>query len=545
MPLQDLGRYISLCQEYYESISDASFPQLPDAFMHKFCTVYEAARPREKVTFRERSFRIKSPDGYADISDRWLLYAYAFAPLYRAVSQYKTFLNRILSETGIAALGKAQKDAVLKCLPGDDWEASVDASRPGTKAAFLSRIAILPSQRQRDYFHRFLTDKEWWLQGKNFSRSESDWFGSSIRGATGVIQANADRLPYFIGVIADNKELRLQLRHAIKHLRSLSEPAVSGGRNVIFYGAPGTGKSHRIDKVELGKVAEGFITRTVFHSETQSSDFVGCLKPAMQDRDGQQELVYTFQPGPFSKALANALNQPQEMHYLVIEEINRAPAAAVFGEIFQLLDRNEEGSGTYGISAADPMLEEWLRENVLAFKGKIRIPSNLTLLATMNSSDQAVMPMDTAFKRRWRFEYIPIDFETICPESHLVLHINGSQKQILWKEFASSVNAQLSGLEIPEDRHLGQWFVSDEELKAVSKCQPKDLDHSEVLTGKLFMYLWDDVLRHGQREAVFDPRIKTYGALVAAYKSGQNIFNDDLTTALDTLTSPTHEEDAD
>lgn len=537
MALQDLGRLIARCQEYYQRIADIDFPDLPDSFKHEFCRAYEALRPREQITFRGRSFRIQSPDGYADISDRWLLYGYAFSPLYRAVSEYREFLNDILRETGITALGKAQRDAVLKYLPGNSWEVDVDTSRSGTSASFLSRIDHLPSQRQKDLFHRFLSEKDWWMQGKNFSRSESDWFGSSIRGAAGVIQANADRLPYFIGVIAEDKSLRLQLRRVIQGNADRSVEAVIGGRNIIFYGAPGTGKSHRIDQEELAGVSDEHIIRTVFHSETQSSDFIGCLKPSMQERSGEQELVYDFQPGPFSKALAGALNKPKEMHYLVVEEINRAPAAAVFGEVFQLLDRNAEGGGVYEISATDPMQEEWLKQKVPGFYGKIKMPSNLTFLATMNNSDQAVMPMDTAFKRRWRFEYIPIDFETKCPEGQLTLYTDGSQKSILWKDFALRINEWLSRLEIPEDRHLGQWFVSDEELKAVSKSKSGGLEFSDVLTGKLFTYLWDDVLRHGQREAVFDPGIRTYGALVAAYTSGKNIFHSDLSVELGDLAS--------
>ncbi len=542
MALKDLGRYISVCQKYYESISDVCFPALTDSFMQQFCLAYESTRPREKVTFSGRSFRIKSPDGYADISDRWLLYAYAFAPLYRAVLEYKAFLHEVLKDTGIAELGKEQKDAVLKNLPGVNWQAEVDAARPGTDADILASINHLPSQRQQDLFQRFLTDKKWWQQGKNFSRSESDWFGSSIRGATGVIQANADRLPLFIAVIAENKELRLQLRQAFKNTPVIKKAAVPGGKNVIFYGAPGTGKSHRIDRGELEKVNEKHITRTVFHSETQSSDFLGCLKPAMKDVGGQQELVYHFQPGPFSKALANALNHPEEMHYLVIEEINRAPAAAVFGEVFQLLDRCEEGAGTYDICAADPMQEEWLRSKVPAFDGRLRMPSNLTLFATMNSSDQAVMTMDTAFKRRWRFEYIPINFDVACPRKHILLHINGTQHEVLWEYFAIRINEQLSTLKIPEDRHLGQWFVTDEELMEVSASKPS---YSKVLTGKLFMYLWDDVLRHGQQEAIFHPDINTYGALVTAYIAGKDIFSETLTASFADLVTVFDEEDVD
>jgi hypothetical protein len=113
--------------------------------------------------------------------------------------------------------------------------------------------------------------------------------------------------------------------------------AKTGGYNKIFYGAPGTGKSHAIKL--LTKHSEDTVIRTVFHADTQNSDFIGCLKPSTKGSD----IIYSFQPGPFTNALVNAFQVPDKMHYLVIEEINRASAAAVFGEVFQLLDRGHEG----------------------------------------------------------------------------------------------------------------------------------------------------------------------------------------------------------
>ncbi|WP_372741991.1 AAA family ATPase [Neptunomonas sp.] len=304
----------------------------------------------------------------------------------------------------------------------------------------------------------------------------------------------------------------------------------TGGKNLLIYGAPGTGKSHRINKELLQGIQDKDITKTVFHSETQNTDFIGCLKPSMN----AGALEYSFQPGPFSVALKKAIENPKNMHFLVIEEINRAAAAAVFGEVFQLLDREADGHSTYKIQATDPMQTKWL-ENELGekFSGDITIPSNLSLYATMNSSDQGVMPMDTAFKRRWAFEYIAINFSgpadgaDKCASGKLKIRTGVKGFSISWKDFALAVNKVLADTHIPEDRHLGPWFVTAEELT----------DQKSVLTGKLFMYLWDDVLRHGKRHELFSGSITTYGALINAYNKGQKVFTERLTEELSNTTS--------
>jgi 5-methylcytosine-specific restriction protein B len=176
------------------------------------------------------------------------------------------------------------------------------------------------------------------------------------------------------------------------------------GRNEIYYGAPGTGKSFEIDEITAGSNC----IKTVFHPDTQYSDFVGCLKPVM-DGDAIQ---YKFREGPFCKALILAHQNPEAECFLVIEELNRASAAAVFGEIFQLLDRAEDGSSRYVLDLTDPDMQSYLDGKApgILSDGRLGLPANLSILATMNSSDQAVLPLDTAFKRRWHFKYKPLDF---------------------------------------------------------------------------------------------------------------------------------------
>jgi hypothetical protein len=287
------------------------------------------------------------------------------------------------------------------------------------------------------------------------------------------------------------------------------------GTNLIFYGAPGTGKSFAIQKT----IDPDKSVKSVFHAETMNSDFVGSLKPVMAEEEGKRVLQYNYLPGPFTKALIAALNDSSSHYWLVIEELNRAPAAAVFGEIFQLLDRRRDGRSEYEIDFPDPLNEEYINSKLTTKINRLFIPHNLSLVASMNSSDQGVMPLDTAFKRRWKFVYIPLDFEKGATDGDLEIVLTDFEMtSVSWADFAKCVNSILTSCGIPEDRHIGPYFLSDDDIE----------DKSDVLVGKLFMYLWDDVLRHGHRQRLFSPDIRTYGNLVSLWESDKRVFNDDL-----------------
>lgn len=284
-------------------------------------------------------------------------------------------------------------------------------------------------------------------------------------------------------------------------------PRKTGGCNRIIYGAPGTGKSYSIEM----NTDEKFIVRTVFHPETQYSDFVGCLKPVMEG----DRVAYGFRPGAFTQALVKAINDPSNTYSLVIEEINRAPAAAVFGEIFQLLDRSSDGSSCYKIDISDPDLLSYLNTQTGSqfLSGKLSLPSNLSLLATMNSSDQAVMPLDTAFKRRWSFEYVELSFAK-APIQVLELQTSEGLFKISWASFADEVlNTMLKEFRVPEDRMIGPFFLNETELQ----------DWQSALRSKLFVYLWDDVLRHKtqDRARLFSDKFGTFGELYNSFPNTQ------------------------
>jgi 5-methylcytosine-specific restriction protein B len=312
-----------------------------------------------------------------------------------------------------------------------------------------------------------------------------------------------------------------QLPNNDEYLENLNPPISSESTaiNIIYYGAPGVGKSYKIDQI----CDDNNSIRTIFHPDTQSSDFIGCLKPKMNGSD----VVYEFRPGPFTKAIIKAYLNPETHQYLIIEEINRAAAAAVFGETFQLLDRAPDGSSVYPIDVVDPDMLNYLETDapLSIINGKLKIPSNLSLYATMNSSDQAVMPMDTAFKRRWLFEYVPIDFSE-CPEGSLSIPIREQGNiEVKWSDFAQVINRALEDKSIPEDRLLGPWFIASSELATQMLAE-------KTLKGKLCLYLWDDVLRHNPHNIIFDNDIKNYGQLVSSFEPSMAVFAEHIEQAL-------------
>ena len=285
------------------------------------------------------------------------------------------------------------------------------------------------------------------------------------------------------------------------------------GQNTIIYGAPGAGKSTSVSE----RVGENYI-RTVFHPETQYSDFIGCLKP---HKDSSESITYSFRKGPFIQILEKALLNPEIHYFLVIEELNRANTAAVFGEIFQLLDRDDNGNSEYPILIQDEDLYDALRETLdpeheFIVKRQLMIPNNLSIIATMNSSDQAVFPLDTAFKRRWVFEYLPIDF-TNCAIGKIPIH-HADLLNVEWKTLAQTINTILVQLKVVEDKLIGPWFIKHSDLVEGQARQ--------TFIGKICSYLWDDALKYKNKDAIFRSDIHGYGELYQRYSDKKPIFSD-------------------
>lgn len=262
-------------------------------------------------------------------------------------------------------------------------------------------------------------------------------------------------------------------------------------KNKIYFGPPGTGKSHAI-KEELKKLgAKGdYYSRVTFHPDYDYHSFVGGYKP-FTDTEDDDKIKYKFVPQVFTDLYVKAWSNTSEDYYLVIEEINRGNCAEIFGDIFQLLDRNPE----YNIEPSTELrayLEEYEKSNnvKLLFDGKLQMPNNLSILASMNTSDQSLYPMDSAFKRRWDWHYVPIDLK--CTESNFTIKIDDTH-QYSWLEFLAKVNDKIYSVTKSEDKQIGNWFIN------ASKSE--NIISKELFINKVLFYLWNDVFK----DEVFNP----------------------------------------
>lgn len=292
----------------------------------------------------------------------------------------------------------------------------------------------------------------------------------------------------------------------------------------IYYGAPGTGKSKTIKDLTFGES----VIRTTFHPDSDYASFVGTYKPITEEVDlrdcngkkvidddtkevvKEERIAYKFIPQAFLEAYVKAWKKlgSSKKQYLIIEEINRGNCAQIFGDLFQLLDRNEYGFSDYPI-VADKDMQKYLEKEFagweitnkdeinqlygeanmvnLIMKGeRLVLPSNLYIWATMNTSDQSLFPIDSAFKRRWDWKYVPIregrDKET---NAKLNWYINTGDKQYNWWSFISQVNKLIGSLTNSEDKKLGYFF-----------CKAKDGEiDADLFVSKVIFYLWNDVFK--------------------------------------------------
>ena len=251
---------------------------------------------------------------------------------------------------------------------------------------------------------------------------------------------------------------------------------------VIYFGAPGTGKSYTVKvKLREAHVAKENIFRTIFHPDSDYASFVGCYKPVMEGN----EIKYEFTPQAFTDTYVQAWKNKQanEPIYLVIEEINRGNCAQIFGDLFQLLDRQNDGSSTYGIKADKDLvhyLEMVLGQGHEGIKGgELRLPPNLYIMATMNTSDQSLFPMDSAFKRRWDWMYVPIKYSEPVSGSFKIA-IDG--KKYLWVDFLKKVNEKIREITSSEDKQMGNFFIT----RSVNE---------EEFKSKVMSYLWHEVCK--------------------------------------------------
>lgn len=305
-------------------------------------------------------------------------------------------------------------------------------------------------------------------------------------------------------------------------------------KNRIVFGAPGTGKSYGLkdDCVKLMEDTTGTYERVTFHPDYTYSQFVGTYKPVM-DEEGNS-IRYDFVPGPFMRVYVEALKSGRtdtpQPHLLLIEEINRAKVAAVFGDVFQLLDRDDDGVSEYEIQASEDIgryLAKELGGNADNYK-KIRIPNNMFIWATMNSADQGVFPMDTAFKRRWNFEYLGINEneEKIKGIGKIVLP--GSDEPIEWNTLRKAINDKMSSsdFKINEDKLMGPFFLSKKVITSNENGMIIDTDRFiDAFKSKVIMYLYEDAVKQGKHRFFEGCDSSKYSSVCEAFdENGTAIF---------------------
>lgn len=337
-------------------------------------------------------------------------------------------------------------------------------------------------------------------------------------------------------------------------IRNLDKP-----RQRIFFGAPGTGKSYKLNKEAERNFDKNNISRVTFHPNYNYGNFIGTFKPFPKIKNDNETITYTYVPGILTKLLIRALNNPKEDFLLIIEEINRANTAAVFGDFFQLLDRDKNGNSEYDIVVSEDLkllfsknkisenintecleviqhdeisvVEENQNSSENQTDFKLKLPSNFYIWATMNSADQGVMPLDTAFKRRWEFEYIGIndaydkskdkngksEFDTY--------NFKANENELAnWNDFRIKINEILSKCHVPEDKLLGPYFISKSILESGDPDKIKN-----AIRNKVLMYLYEDAGKQHRRKIFKEGKWETYSKLCEAFdKNCEKIFNDEI-----------------
>lgn len=307
-------------------------------------------------------------------------------------------------------------------------------------------------------------------------------------------------------------------------------------RNRIVFGAPGTGKSFELknDCHKLMMDTAGTYERVTFHPDYSYSQFVGTYKPVM-DMD-EKSIRYDFVPGPFMRIYVDALKsgrtEAPQPHLLLIEEINRAKVAAVFGDVFQLLDRDDDGVSEYEIQASEDV-RKYLASKLGGSPDnyrKIKIPNNMFIWAIMNSADQGVFPMDTAFKRRWNFEYLGINEneEKIAAIGNIKLA--RTDEVINWNTLRKAINAKMSSDEfrINEDKLIGPFFLSKKIIMSDELGMIVNQDRFvKAFKSKVIMYLYEDAVKQKKHNFFDGCDSSKYSSVCDAFdEKGIGIFGD-------------------
>ncbi len=306
----------------------------------------------------------------------------------------------------------------------------------------------------------------------------------------------------------------------------------------IYYGAPGTGKSFEIDTFLKGRgISEEYIFRITFHPDFSYSDFIGQLLPTViKSGPSKGDVTYDFSKGVFTQALEKSYEDTSKDVYLILEEMSRGNCATIFGDIFQLLDREKKGLNK-GYSKYF-VNNDLIAKDIIALNDdRVKLPPNLNIIGTVNTSDQNVYVMDTAFKRRFEWEYIstkPVKNSTGTEyENNVGIKLNNgiAARTIKWVDLYGVLNIFISSdkwLGLGEDKQIGQFFI-EFDMTATED------EHKKQVKNKLLHYLWFDVCQSSYKAGVnlFDSSVSNFSSLYNAFEDGKKIFSDTFFDCID------------
>jgi len=495
---------------------------LSDEFEHEFSALLRS-NSANVIFYQYTSEVTSSGNKKIFVPNQWYVVAAYMVGYVHELLAYKEHLEKIFDADGFSK--KEREDFIRDMKSSSSLEKEIEFREKC--CAYFASVNSDTIDQDSDCIVKFVTNYDWWFGSKTIDRG--DFYVSPVLGLLGVVNASqgyiADICMYYTmntqlletaKELAENQVLRnLQVVQMSLTSSSTAAPRLTGGKNLIVYGAPGTGKSRYLED----NFGDSLSKRVVFHPEYTYFDFVGSYKPVPLYKQGielvtsygeafqkgEPYIDYQYVPGPFIEVFIEACLNPDKMHTLLLEEINRANAASVFGEIFQLLDRFPDGRGEYTVNPPTDLNNYLKGSEAMApfISSGISIPSNMNIVATMNSADQGVNILDAAFKRRWEFKYIKVSVEG-CVHEKAVFKYSGAN--VYWGDFVSAVNNKLKELRIDEDRLIGPYFIRPEE---VGKSSAMD---------KLLLYLWDDVVRH-RRDQFFDSDIRTFSDLVESFSA--------------------------
>lgn len=499
---------------------------LPDEFKAKFRSFGEYKIER----YNMYTLQVSSKKSLLVIPNQWVYIAACCCQYYIELVKYK----KKLEDFGFT------DDMYEACHPSKDNKGIPENQK--TKEVCKEKAEhFLESYdgTDKELLIKFLWDYEFWGGGKNIKRS-NDFTDSPVLNIANTINASSSLIGAIVKGLANQNCLNLLLESTEWKSFAGASASTNAPKKTseskfplqqIFYGAPGTGKSHAINELTAGKD----VIRTTFHPDTDYSTFVGAYKPTtkpvpvvtvigteavpVRDKNGKEmmedKIVYEYVSQAFLQAYVAAWRKYCDVQegeepvdeFLVIEEINRGNCAQIFGDLFQLLDRGDEGFSEYPIKADSDMkkllekefegLEIKNKEGINAlFKGGkdivaevlagdvLLLPNNLYIWATMNTSDQSLFPIDSAFKRRWDWNYVPIS----DAGKNWMIEVNGAQYD--WWKFLEAINDKVYHATYSEDKKLGYFF-----------CKAKDgVISAEKFVSKVIFYLWNDVFKDSEFE---------------------------------------------